>query len=965
MAQSVTQNEKGYDNSVATKREWNSKKSNWNKNDKSSTIKRNLLMRKGTKWYSQKLTDLTKSSQGNSLPRDQITQLRTEAIDLLKADYYVYDEQKSTASNRDDFEWISTVLSSGTVSDKLAAHTVLIQDSPIHNLRSLEILLRFVNTKGKRECIMAIDNLRDLFVGDLLIPKEKMKTFEELVNSVETRWIVNKSSNKYDRDRERFLVISHVEDQIRSNYKKFLEALVTVSHDSLESLKMKSLRTMFDLFVHNPEQEKYILSCMINKLGDPTPKVASHSAHLLSQILSQHHPQMKMVVVKEVERLLFRPHITDRTQYYCLCFLSEIVFTTKVDEELSNTMCNIYFAIFNQCVKQGDINNKTMSILLTGVSRAFPYSNLDRELLEKYLNTFYRIIHFVSLNTGIQTISLISNLVQFGESGSLTDRFYSTLYRFIQDPQIESSSKCNLLLNVVYRAIKKDPIIKRVRAFIKRLFQVSLLSSSSFVISVLILISETIKEKNGFRLETSFLKHDEDDTILSHESNGIKNGKSKMDVVDENDDDLEIYYDIDEDGQEKKPTETDSTKPSWVFVHKSPDTNGDTSDDNGNGKKTGEKCTHYDIDARNPLYCNADREELWELHLIGRHFHPTTKLFVEKLMKGESIDYDGNPLDDFTVKRFLDRFVFRNPKQNVSNSKKESVEKPTDICTKVFRRRSKNDRSKINALSEADMLNQPEDSIPVDEQFIYRYLRQKKSLRLKGDGLVGDDDDQSDIESVNSLEFNDMLDNYEEYTNDDGIDEIDFAQNFKQNAKKAKKNKRKRSNDDDADEDEEDIDDFDEDEADLDEEFDDDAFSDGDDFGGFDDDDDENDDDDDDGEEPDFDDDDYETMDLGLDDGKTANKARNAAKFSGKKGFSKITNDIFASAEEFSHILDQNESGSDSDFEEIEQDKNVNNKKPSSKSGKDIRKKKIIKRPNLGRKAARRKLKKPRMAVDL
>lgn len=52
-------------------------------------------MRKGTKWYSQKLTDLTKSSQGNSLPRDQITQLRTEAIDLLKADYYVYDVCKS------------------------------------------------------------------------------------------------------------------------------------------------------------------------------------------------------------------------------------------------------------------------------------------------------------------------------------------------------------------------------------------------------------------------------------------------------------------------------------------------------------------------------------------------------------------------------------------------------------------------------------------------------------------------------------------------------------------------------------------------------------------------------------------------------------------------------------------------------------------------------------------------------
>lgn len=152
------------------------------------------------------------------------------------------------------------------MSDKLAAHTVLIQDSPVHNLRSVENLLRFVNTKGKRECVMAIDNLRDLFVGDLLVPKQKLHTFEELVNSVESKWVLTSSSNSAG-DRERFLVISHVEDQIRAYYKKFLDQLVAVSHDNLEALKMKSLRTMFDVFVNNPEQEKYILSCMINKLG--------------------------------------------------------------------------------------------------------------------------------------------------------------------------------------------------------------------------------------------------------------------------------------------------------------------------------------------------------------------------------------------------------------------------------------------------------------------------------------------------------------------------------------------------------------------------------------------------------------------------------------------------------------------------------------------------------------------------
>lgn len=119
---------------------------------------------------------------------------------------------------------------------------------------------------------MAIDNLRDLFVGDLLIPTEKLHTFEDLVNSVDQKWLLAgaNSAKKQPGDWERFLIISHVEDQIRAAYKKFLDALVTVSHDNLEALKMKSLKTMFDLFVNNPEQEKYLLSCIINKLGKQT-----------------------------------------------------------------------------------------------------------------------------------------------------------------------------------------------------------------------------------------------------------------------------------------------------------------------------------------------------------------------------------------------------------------------------------------------------------------------------------------------------------------------------------------------------------------------------------------------------------------------------------------------------------------------------------------------------------------------
>ncbi|OTF82148.1 CCAAT/enhancer-binding protein zeta-like protein [Euroglyphus maynei] len=402
-----------------------------NDNDRKQT----LLIPTGTKWYRQKVIENIPSNNQSTLRlnHDQVTELRDEAIKLLKCDYYIYDQQKQHGTKAQDFEWIKTVLSNGTVQDKLAANTVLIQDSTVHNLRSLEQLIRFVNGKGKRECIMAIDTVRDLFIGDLLIPGQKLQSFEEIINSVDRDFLLHTDS--FDIYRRKFLLITHVEDQIRSLYRRFLEQLVQCSHDTLDTLKMKSIRTLFDLFVNNPEQEKFLLESLINKLGDPAPRVASTTARLLSKIL-QHHARMKMIIVKEVERLLFRPNITSRTEYYC------------------------------------EINNKTMSVLLTGISRAFPYSKLENDLIEKHLDTFYKLIHYVNRNTAIQTLSIMFQMILFTENGTLTDRFYSSLYRFLLDTTIDQCSKLNLLLNILYRSLKHDPIQRRVRAFIKRLLQV-------------------------------------------------------------------------------------------------------------------------------------------------------------------------------------------------------------------------------------------------------------------------------------------------------------------------------------------------------------------------------------------------------------------------------------------------------------------------------------------------------------
>ena len=68
--------------------------------------------------------------------------------------------------------------------------------------------------------------------------------------------------------------------------------------------------------------------------------------------------------------------------------------------------------------------------------------------------------------------------------------------------------------------------------------------------------------------------------------------------------------------------------------------------------------------ARNPLFCNPQKSAgLWELHFLTEHQHPSVALFAKNLLDGKSIEYDGDVLNDFSTKNFLDRFVSRNPKR--------------------------------------------------------------------------------------------------------------------------------------------------------------------------------------------------------------------------------------------------------------------------------------------------------------
>ena len=62
----------------------------------------------------------------------------------------------SAGADKSETAWISTVLKSGTLTDKMSAYVVLVQSSPIHNLPILQQLVNYVSLKSRRPCLMAI-----------------------------------------------------------------------------------------------------------------------------------------------------------------------------------------------------------------------------------------------------------------------------------------------------------------------------------------------------------------------------------------------------------------------------------------------------------------------------------------------------------------------------------------------------------------------------------------------------------------------------------------------------------------------------------------------------------------------------------------------------------------------------------------------------------------------------------------
>jgi hypothetical protein len=133
----------------------------------------------GEKWYEEAeaaAIEIKGGKQHKKLPAGAATQCYDRAMALLEG--MVTEHGKNNKKNADR-RWLGTVLSKGTLSDRVSAMTLLVSDAPLYNLSLLKNIVEMCSKNNRREAGLAIEATKDLFIYNLLPPGRKLQSFED------------------------------------------------------------------------------------------------------------------------------------------------------------------------------------------------------------------------------------------------------------------------------------------------------------------------------------------------------------------------------------------------------------------------------------------------------------------------------------------------------------------------------------------------------------------------------------------------------------------------------------------------------------------------------------------------------------------------------------------------------------------------------------------------------------------
>ncbi|SPO04207.1 related to MAK21 - protein required for 60S ribosomal subunit biogenesis [Cephalotrichum gorgonifer] len=672
-------------------------------------------------WHAASLGDLpTPVSDDVSAHRRVIDLLQKHALALLEEDSSTYAKTFLASSTH---KFLSTIMASGTMNDKVSALTLAVQESPVHNVRALEALLGLASKKNRSQAIIALGAIVDLMGPGLVLPPgRRLRAFHNqpgLVGALQRDSVYTwDPALKLPRGiTAQHLISWAYEDWLKGTYFKLIQLLEVWCGDEIDYSRTRSLDFVYGLIREKPEQEANLLRLLVNRVGDRDRKIASRSSHLLIQLQSM-HPGMKDVIIRTIEHeVILRPGQGLRSRYYAINTLNQTILSTK-ESAVSANLLRIYFEVFTAMLKSGEMGliqtpevvpganpkpqsrqrkpppsvakadsdgslaEKVVTAVLVGINRAVPFAQDNDVILESQMDTLYRIAHSANFNTSMQAMLLIQQLVS--TKSFAADRFYRVLYESLLDPRLPGSSKQAMYLNLLLRSLKSDVNTKRVKAFVKRMLQGLALHQPPFICGVLYVLSQLRKSMPGL---------------------------------------LTLIEEPEEQKGQSEAGGAEQDAPAEI----------------GDGRYDGRK--------RDPEHSNAHNTCLWEIVPNLHHYHPAVLIYASSVM-GSDVVAEKPDLESHSLIRFLDKFAYRGPKTK-ELTRGGSIMQPLQVGKSSADTwlRSKSTLASGTSVNNASFWTKKVENVAAEDVFFHEYFSQigrtsePSKRRAEGEAEAGEEDE--------------------------------------------------------------------------------------------------------------------------------------------------------------------------------------------------------------------------------
>ncbi|RDB21715.1 Ribosome biogenesis protein NOC1 [Hypsizygus marmoreus] len=728
-----------------------------------------------------------------SITPNQLASLTEKAAKLHEADIRTFQTSSSSNSSSSEANFLSKIIQSGTLSDRLSALTLLVQSSPVHNTKALETLKgmaeRGKGKGGREESLKALRCVVDWWVGGGA-PDRKLKYFRD-------------QPLTHPEVTDEHLLIWYFEDWLKKYFFLILQILEMLSLDPLQYVRTQSLTLIFTLLRDKPEQEQNLLRLLVNKLGDTEKSLCSRASYHLLQLL-QSHPSMKSVIVREIISLVLRPpapaiapssslpsgtgkHIrfsdTDpkpkaksksatpadkkggnaHARYYATITFNQIVLTPG-DRDVALKLIDVYFEMFKELLGEGaegaedaaeeeekegevgevakdkkgrvrvrdekgkkngkgkgkmevkgaagfteveDANSRLVSAILTGVNRALPFAKIDAG--------------DNGLNKHIDTLFLITHTSTFNISLQALVLIQHITASLAPSPSAPSSSTSKSITDRYYRTLYDSLFDTRLATSSKQAMYLNLLFKS---------IKADAVNTDGERMKA--LIHRFVQVLVTGGGGATEFIAGGLYLLGE------LF----------------STIPGLRAMINEPAKN---------------DVEPYDPRKRDPQYAHASSSPLWELTPLLHHYHPAVSLHARQLLTSQPLTASAD-LSQNTLSHFLDRFVYKNPKQiksteqvmGAGKAKGASAMQPAasgvgGAGVKLLKGEVGDDQ----LMNEDKFLKKREEDIPVDQLFYHKYFS-RKSEKVKVNAAKAErgksqesDEDESDEEQGGEEEADD------------------------------------------------------------------------------------------------------------------------------------------------------------------------------------------------------------------